>query len=318
MRNPRHSRRIDGVLLLDKPAGLGSNAALQHIKRLYRAQRAGHTGTLDPMASGLLPVCLGEATKFAGGLLESDKAYRAELMLGVCTTTGDAEGEVISNRPVSAGEEQVRSVLERFRGSILQVPPMYSALKREGKPLYAYAREGRTLDRVARPVTVHALDVAGLHGARLEIYAACSKGTYIRVLAEDIGEALGCGAHLSGLVRDRIGRFSLQQAHTMDQVEAMPEAERDRLLLPVDALLSQHPRVSLAPADAGRFVQGQRVFMGKDLQPGLIRVYGTGMGFLGTGTAEACGWIQPKRLVSLGALPSGAAQGESADPAVLE
>jgi tRNA pseudouridine55 synthase len=306
----RNTRRVDGFLLLDKPRGLTSNAALQRVKRLYQAQRAGHTGTLDPMASGLLPVCLGEATKFAGELLDADKAYRAEVMLGVRTDTGDAEGEVVEQRAVSLSEEAMRhrmeAVLQRFRGAILQTPPMYSALKVAGKPLYAYAREGRSLERSARPVVIHELRLLNLKGPRLELDVACSKGTYIRVLAEDIGQTLGYGAHLSGLSRTAVGPFRLDQARRLEELEAMTDTERDGLLLPVDALLSSCAAVRLGVDETARFGQGQGVLSPDPVPPGIVRVYGADKGFLGTGTADATGRIQPKRLVSAAAARPGA------------
>lgn len=298
----RNTRRVDGFVLFDKPKGLTSNAALQRVKRLYRAERAGHTGTLDPMATGLLPICLGEATKFAGELLDADKAYQAEVVLGVRTDTGDAEGEVIEQRAVSLNEDQIRqqmeTVLQRFRGEILQTPPMYSALKVSGKPLYAYAREGRSLERTARPVIIHELRLLSLNGTRLELHVACSKGTYIRVLAEDIGEALGCGAHLSALSRTAIGPFRLEQAHRLEDLEPMPDADRDGLLLAVDALLASCASVKLGIDDAARFGHGQAVVSETRVFPGVVRVYGADQAFLGTGTADSAGRIQPKRLVS--------------------
>jgi tRNA pseudouridine55 synthase len=300
MRPPRNSRRIDGFLLLDKPRGIGSNASLQHVKRVYRAERAGHTGTLDPMASGLLPVCLGEATKFAGELLEADKAYRAEVTLGVRTTTGDAEGGILERRPVRVSDSAVREALQRFRGPILQVPPMHSALKRDGVPLYAYARRGQELERQARGVTIHALEMVESGSDRLTLDVACSKGTYVRVLAEDLGEALGCGAHLSGLVRTRIGPFLLEQAVTVDALEALDEAGRDALLLPVDALLASWARVELAEDEAVRFRHGSAVALvpANPTVAGQVRIYGPRGAFLGTGTIEADGTLRPKRLLA--------------------
>jgi tRNA pseudouridine55 synthase len=299
VRKARNERRVDGFLLLDKPLGASSNAVLQRARRLFRAQRAGHTGTLDPLASGLLPLCFGEATKFAGELLDAGKAYRACVVLGRRTTTGDAEGEVIEERPVEASLGQVRSALERFRGDIRQVPPMFSALKRDGVPLYAHARAGRTLEREARAVTIHALELRGFEGSRIDIEVACSKGTYIRVLAEDIGEALGCGAHLGSLVRTRVGPFTLDEAHGFARLEAMDEAARDGLLLPADALLGTWPAVELDPLEAQRFGHGQPVSVRPRPEgEGPCRVYGDGR-FLGTGLTDAGGCLRPKRLISL-------------------
>jgi tRNA pseudouridine55 synthase len=294
----RNDRRVDGFLLLDKPTGITSNAALQRARRVYRAQRAGHTGTLDPMAAGLLPVCFGEATKFAGELLEADKAYRAGITLGVRTSTADAEGEVVERRPVDVSEPQVREVLERFRGDILQVPPMHSALKRDGVPLYVHARKGRVLEREARPVTIHALDLLMFAGDHLEIDVSCSKGTYIRVLAEDIGAALGCGAHLASLVRTRIGPFRLDAAHELAALEGLPEVAREPLLLPLDSLLGRWPEVRLGDEQAQRFGHGQPVALGDGTVVGPCRVYAPDR-FLGTGTVEGSGSLRPKRLINL-------------------
>src|SRR4051812_47701901 len=205
------ARDVDGVLLLDKPSGISSNAALQSARRLFAARRAGHTGTLDPMATGLLVLCFGEATKFSGALLDADKAYAARVRLGARTSTGDAEGEVIERREVRAGPAQIEAALARFRGGIEQVPPMHSAIKHLGRPLYAYARKGETVERSARRVVIRELVLEGMSGEEIDLRVACSKGTYIRTLAEDIGEALGCGGHLSALRRTAVGPFPLGQ-----------------------------------------------------------------------------------------------------------
>jgi tRNA pseudouridine55 synthase len=300
MRKRADSRPVDGILLVDKPGRIGSNAVLQHVRRLYRAERAGHTGTLDPMASGLLIACFGEATKFAGELLDSAKTYRARITLGVTTATGDAEGEVLEQRPVSADEQQLAQVLARFRGPILQVPPMHSALKRDGKPLYEYARRGETVPREARPVTIYSLELFSAAFPDFEIEVNCSKGTYVRTLAEDIGQALGCGAHLSGLVRTRIGAFDLSEAHSPEMLGGSSPEERDRLLLPADRILTAYPRVLLDPAEARRFSQGQPV-VGSATSHGLVRVYGDGGArFLGTGWSET-GGLRPRRLLATAA-----------------
>jgi tRNA pseudouridine55 synthase len=289
-------RQVDGFLLVDKPAGVGSNAVLQHVRRLYSAERAGHTGTLDPMASGLLVLCFGEATKFAGELLNADKAYRARVLLGVTTDSGDAEGRVLERRPVEATQAQLEAVLERFRGDIRQTPPMHSALKRDGEPLYAYARRGETVEREARAVTIHALRLFSFDGTHAELEVTCSKGTYVRTLAEDIGAALGCGAHLCGLVRTRLGRFRLEDAHTPDQLAALEADRRDALLLAADQLLSAYPEVALAAAEERRFRQGQPVALAA---PGgaLVRVYGERRTFLGMGWSDPQGLLRPRRLV---------------------
>lgn len=255
-------RPVHGVLLLDKPLGLSSNDALQKVKWLLRGEKAGHTGTLDPLATGVLPLCFGAATKFSQLHLDADKTYRATARLGVKTSTGDAEGDVIETRPVAVTQAQIDDVVRRFTGPIRQVPPMYSALKRDGKPLYEYARAGIELERPARDVEIFELNVAlaptESAQAAIEIVAKCSKGTYIRTLGEDIGEALGCGAHLTSLRRIATGDFAIAQCVTLAALEAMSEDERLACLLPVDALLAQHSRVTLDAQNAGRFLSGVR------------------------------------------------------------
>jgi tRNA pseudouridine55 synthase len=233
---------VDGVLLLDKPVGLSSNDALIKAKRIVNAKKAGHTGTLDPFATGLLPLCFGEATKFSQDLLEADKSYLATVHLGITTTTGDTEGEVLETRDVNVTPEQIEAALARFRGPILQVPPMYSALKRDGKALYEYAREGVTLEREARPVTIHALELVAYDAPNLEIRVTCSKGTYVRVLGEDIGATLGCGAHLNALRRVQVGALTTANMVTLEELQAHEDPLS--LLAPVDALLSSFPRSS--------------------------------------------------------------------------
>jgi tRNA pseudouridine55 synthase len=219
-------RPVDGVLLLDKAAGVTSNAALQGVRRLYRAAKAGHTGTLDPLATGLLPVLFGEATKFGRELLDADKTYAAEIALGASTTTGDAEGDVVERRPVTSTRADIDRVLAGFRGEGAQVPPMYSALKRDGRPLYDYARAGKSVERAARPITIHELTLDAAAGDRLAVTVRCSKGTYIRVLAEDIGRSLGCGAHLARLRRLAIGPFSVAEAATAEGLAALDPVAR--------------------------------------------------------------------------------------------
>lgn len=294
----RHGRRIDGVLLLDKPSGISSNAALQRTRRLIEAERGGHTGTLDPMASGLLVLCFGEATKFSGELLDAGKRYIARLRLGERTSTGDAEGDVLARRAVSVSREQLERALERFRGEVMQVPPMFSALKREGRPLYEYARKGITLERAARKVTISALELEVLAGDQATLSVSCSKGTYVRTLAEDIGEELGCGAHLIGLVRTAVGAFRLEQACRVEDIEALPVSERRGLLLPVDVLLEDLPPVQLPGHLEGEFLNGRPV--GPVQAPaGRARVYGSGGRFLGLALADDSGEVQPKRLLAL-------------------
>jgi len=291
---------VDGVLLLDKPVGLSSNDALIKAKRVLNAKKAGHTGTLDPFATGLLPLCFGEATKFSQDLLEADKSYEATVHLGVNTNTGDTEGEAIETLPVDVTLEQIEAALARFRGPIEQVPPMYSALKRDGKALYEYAREGITLERAARPVTIHALSLLDYQAPFLKIRVTCSKGTYVRVLGEDIGAALGCGAHLSALRRIEVGALDAAGMITLDELLAHPDPLS--LLRPVDALLSTFPPIALTAELAKRFLQGQRLALGKEdiavpEQLGRMRIYHDGR-LLGTGQLGEYAILAPERLIS--------------------
>jgi len=266
-------RPVHGVLLLDKPIGLSSHDALYKAKRLYRADKAGHTGTLDPLATGLLPLCFGAATKFSHVSLGADKAYRATLHLGQTRVGGDLEGEVTHERPVSFDRAALDAAVLRFSGAIEQVPPMQSALKHEGKALYEYARAGVEIERATRPVTIHRLDIVEWQAERLVIDVTCSKGTYIRTLAQDLGEALGCGAHLSALRRTGSGALTLDRAVTLEALAALDEAGRDALLLPADALLQAWPVVRLPDDEAGRFLSGlrRRVQLG---DAPAVRVYG--------------------------------------------
>lgn len=294
---------VHGVLLLDKAAGHSSNDVLIKAKRLLNAQKAGHTGTLDPFATGLLPLCFGEATKFSQDLLDADKTYEAVVHLGISTATGDTEGEVLQTRGVDVSPVQIDEVLARFRGDIEQVPPMYSALKRDGKPLYEYARAGVTLERQARPVTIHALDLLDYQAPYLSLRVSCSKGTYIRVLGEDIGIELGCGAHLTALRRTQVGVLSLDDAVTLDHLADTAESERSAFLSPVDALLSSFPQVRLPDALAKRFLQGQRLALGKEGMTlhyeGRVRVYRDDDGrLLGTAQLREYGVLAPERLIS--------------------
>lgn len=291
-------QRVDGLLLLDKPLGITSNRALQNVKRLLQAAKAGHVGTLDPLASGLLPVCLGEATKFSTGAFGADKSYDAEILLGMTTTTGDTEGEVTSRQIVTTTREQVAAVLQRFTGVIEQTPPMFSALKRAGKPLYAYARAGLTVALEPRRVTIHEITMNGYSAERLQISVRCSKGTYIRVLAEDIGRALSCGATLAGLRRVAVGAFDLRRAVTLDHLEALPVEQRLACLLPVDSLLSALPELLLEAVRVRRMVTGQPSQTENMGGPGLIRLYDQNRRFLGLGEIRPDGWLVPKRLVA--------------------
>jgi tRNA pseudouridine55 synthase len=307
-RDPKHIKRmrdlVDGVLLLDKPVGLSSNDALIRAKRVLNAKKAGHTGTLDPFATGLLPLCFGEATKFSQDLLEADKTYEATVHLGIMTNTGDTEGEAIETLQVDVTEAQIEAALARFRGPILQVPPMYSALKRDGKAYYEYAREGITLEREARPVTIHALEFMSYEAPFLKMRVTCSKGTYVRVLGEDIGAALGCGAHLNALRRTQVGPLTIDGMITMEALQA--HAEPLSLLAPVDALLSSFPAVELTPELAVRFLQGQRLALGKEAAVvvpadlGRVRVYSEGK-LLGTAQLQEYAILAPERLIAKGA-----------------
>ena len=295
---------VHGVLLLDKPVGWSSNDALIKAKRLLNALKAGHTGTLDPFATGLLPLCFGEATKFSQDLLEADKTYQTVVHLGVNTNTGDTEGEVLQTLPVNVTEEEIRAALLQFTGDILQVPPMYSALKRDGKPLYEYARAGITLEREARPVTIYLLEFVSYAAPFLTLNVRCSKGTYIRVLGEDIGNALGCGAHLNALRRTHVGHLVLENTVTLEALIAMEEQQRLTLLAPVDALLSSFPQIVLSDELARRFLQGQRLALAKEdvqlpEQLGRVRVYReSNQQLLGSAQLQEYGILAPERLIA--------------------
>jgi len=267
-------RPVHGVLLLDKPLGLSSNDALQKAKWLLRAEKGGHTGTLDPLATGLLPLCFGAGTKFSQVSLDADKAYLATLNLGVTTTTGDAEGEVLERRDVTATRAQIDAVVAKFVGEIDQVPPMYSALKHEGRPLYEYARAGIHIERPSRRVTIHRADIVGFdNGLLLTLDISCSKGTYIRTLAEDIGRELGCGASLAALRRTKSGPLTVDRAVSLDALAAMNEVEREALLHPPDSLLADWPALSLDGDEAARFLTGlRRRVKAQDAEN--VRVYG--------------------------------------------
>jgi tRNA pseudouridine55 synthase len=288
---------VHGALLLDKPVGLSSNAALQRAKKALRAKKAGHAGTLDPLASGLLVVLLGEATKFAGPLLDQDKEYLATVKLGERTDTADAEGKVIETLPlVPETADRIAEVLARFVGEISQVPPMYSALKRDGVPLYERARRGETVDRAARHVTIREIEQLAWAPPHLQIRVRCSKGTYIRTLAEDIGAALGTVAHLASLRRTRSGGFEIEQATELEALENMSEAERAGRILPLESLLSGLPRAELDAAAESRFRNGQTLpYAGRE---GLCGVYGAGGAVIGLGRSDASGRLHPVRLVA--------------------
>ncbi|MEZ5608418.1 MAG: tRNA pseudouridine(55) synthase TruB [Burkholderiaceae bacterium] len=295
-------RPVHGVLLLDKPLGLSSNQALQKAKWLLCAEKAGHTGTLDPLATGVLPLCFGAATKFSGLHLDADKTYAATLLLGVRTRTGDAEGEVIQRRPVPALDAAaLKRVRQRFLGTITQVPPMHSALKKDGKALYDYARAGIEVERAPRAVRIFKLNMALAQTSQaqpaINLEVTCSKGTYIRILGEDIGEALGCGAHLVALRRLATGPFDESQCLTLPQLEAMDEAQRQAALLPPEVLLAGHARITLAADEAGRFLSGLRR-RGSWPDAQQVAVYGQDpCALLGTAHVKA-GELIPTRLLS--------------------
>jgi tRNA pseudouridine55 synthase len=294
---------LHGVLLLDKSAGHSSNDVLIKAKRLLNAQKAGHTGTLDPFATGLLPLCFGEATKFAQDLLDASKTYDAVIHLGIVTSTGDTEGERLRVCDVNVTAAKIDAALAQFRGDIRQVPPMYSALKREGRPLYEYARAGITLEREARAVTIHSLECIDYKAPYLTIRVSCSKGTYIRVLGEDIGEVLGCGGHLKALRRTGVGALRVEGANTLESIEATSQEQRAGLLAPVDTLLSTFSPLSLTDELARRFLHGQRLALGKENvhlpnQRERMRVYRASDGkLLGTAQLMEFGVLAPERLI---------------------
>jgi tRNA pseudouridine55 synthase len=292
----RTFRPLEGVLLFDKPLELSSNTALQKVRRLFQAEKAGHTGTLDPLATGLLPICFGEATKFSMALLDADKTYRALLRLGQTTTTGDAEGEITAEHPVEVGQDDVDAVLAKFRGEIQQLPPMHSALKHLGKPLYEYIRKGETIERELRSVVIHELLLNSFSGNKMDITVRCSKGTYIRTLAEDIGAALGCGAHLIGLRRTAIAHFNLNDAYNWQQLAAMSDEERAACVLPLESLMPDMPRLQLDAEQIKRLAQGQRLGLDTGLPDGKISLHGP-QGFIGVGLLQGRR-LAPDRLLT--------------------
>jgi len=296
---------VHGVFLLDKSAGYSSNQALVQVKRLLNAEKAGHTGTLDPFATGLLPLCFGEATKFAQDLLEADKTYETVVHLGITTDTGDTEGEILSDRPFSFNFDDISKVVSSFVGEIQQIPPMYSALKRDGKPLYEYARAGINVEREPRHVRIHSLDIIDYKKPYLTLRVSCSKGTYIRVLGEDIGAALGCGAHLKNLRRTHVGNLSLEKALPLDLFSSFPETQRVNALAPIDALLSSFPAIHLSDELSKRFLCGQRIALGKEggiqfpSESGRVRVYQeVSRQLLGTAQLGEFGILAPERVIS--------------------
>ncbi len=297
----RKGRPVSGILLLDKPVGITSNAALQKVKWIYKAAKAGHTGSLDPLAEGLLPICLGEATKISAYLLDADKRYITTVKLGEKTTTADAEGEVIESRPVeNISEQRVREVMDEFLGEQDQVPPMYSAVKHEGKRLYDLARAGQEVERKSRKITIYSLELVSINADELVLEVHCSKGTYIRTLAEDIGETLRCGGHVSALRRTSVGPFDDSNSMTLDSLVEKadaPFAELDALLLPIDNGLNHWPEVRLDANSSHYLKQGQPVLVPKAPTEGLVRVYDASDNFIGVGEVDDDGLIAPRRLM---------------------
>jgi len=303
-RKPR-GRNVNGIVLLDKPVGITSNSALQKVKRLFDANKAGHTGSLDPLASGLLPLCLGEATKLSSFLLDADKVYAGVCQLGVKTSTADAEGEVISTRPVPAlDEQQITAVLQQFTGDIEQIPPMHSAIKRQGQPLYKLAHQGIEVEREPRQVTIYRLTLTRLETDAFAFEVHCSKGTYIRTLVEDIGEVLGCGAHLAALRRTMVGPFMLAEGGiTLDELERLRDEEGvaalDRQLLPMDKALDNWPAVRLSENSTFYVRQGQPVQVAKAPTSGWVRLFAANDHFIGVGQILEDGRVAPKRLFNV-------------------
>lgn len=294
-------RDVHGVVLLDKPVGLTSNRALQVVKRLFNARKAGHTGSLDPLASGLLPICLGEATKFSGFLLDADKRYWVRMKLGETTTTGDADGEVVETRPVpELREAALQTVMADFIGQIEQIPPMYSALRHEGKRLYELARKGEEVERRPRPVTIYALELRRLAGAEVEFEVHCSKGTYVRTLVEDIGRQLGCGAHVVALRRTGVGPYPGDGMVTLETIRARAEADLaalDTLMLPIETSVQHWPAVYLSTDTAYYLSMGQAVMVPRAPTEGWVRIYGPEQRFMGVGEVLEDGRIAPRRLL---------------------
>ena len=296
----RIRRKVDGIILLDKPHGFSSNNALQKVRWLLNAEKAGHTGSLDPLATGVLPLCFGEATKFSQYLLDADKGYETLAQLGVTTTTADAEGEVLQRRDVQVTAADIEAQLPQFRGDISQVPPMYSALKRDGQPLYKLARAGEVVEREARSVTIARLELLDCAGDKARLAVDCSKGTYIRTLVEDLGEALGCGAHVAELRRVKAGPFDLSQSVTLDELlkaheEGGSEA-LDRFLLPVDSGLEHWPLLQLSEHSSFYWLQGQPV-RAQGPKYGMVRVQDHNGRFIGIGEVSDDGRIAPRRLI---------------------
>jgi len=301
-RHKTQGRNLDGILLLDKPIGITSNQALQQAKNIFAARKAGHTGSLDKMASGLLPLCFGEATKFSGYLLQADKHYTADCRLGIRTATGDALGEILEEAPVPCYSiSQVEDVLAKFRGETMQIPPMFSALKHQGKRLYELAYKGIEVERQARRIMIHRLELIAFDGAVLRITVHCTKGTYIRTLAEDIGRSLGCGAHVAMLRRTGAGPFREAGMHTLEELQGVSThgvESLDSLLVPLDAALQDLPDLRLNALIAGYIREGQAVTVPRAPTSGMLRLYSETGDFIGVGEILDDGRVEPRRLVS--------------------
>jgi len=300
-RQKQRGRDVQGILLLDKPLGISSNAALQQVKRIFRASKAGHTGSLDPLADGLLPICFGAATKISAYLLDANKRYRVKVKLGETTTTADSEGEVVETRSTeSITEQDITAALNDFVGEIQQLPPMYSALKHNGERLYKLARQGIEVERESRAVTIHEINLLSVNLPEFELDVKCSKGTYIRTLAEDIGRQLGCGAHVSALRRTEVGPFSVDgmvDAAAIEKVAEQGLDALDQLLLPIDSAVGDWPEIQLT-ADAAYYLrQGQSVLVPKAPTDGWVRLYADKTHFIGVGQIQDDGKVAPKRLM---------------------
>lgn len=297
----RKKRAVNGVLILDKPLTFSSNAALQKVRWLFNAEKAGHTGSLDPLATGVLPICFGEATKFSQYLLNADKCYEVVIQLGVTTTTGDAEGQVVASKAVNSTEQDLLAVLPDFRGEISQIPPMYSAIKKDGQPLYKLARAGEVVDRAPRQITIDKLELMAFSGDQAKLTVACSKGTYIRTLVEDIGHKLGCGAHVKALCRTEAGPFQLSQTITLEQLIELQEKEGckvlDQFLLPIDAGLTHWPVIQLSEHTSYYWLHGQPVRVPDAPLDTYIRVQDQQGRFIGIGEVANDGRLAPKRLI---------------------
>lgn len=305
MGRPRKKfRDVHGVFLLDKPQGMSSNDIMQKVKRLFQANKAGHTGALDPLATGMLPICLGEATKFSQFLLDSDKRYFVTAKLGERTDTSDAEGQVAETREVNVLEEDILAALPQFRGDILQVPTMFSALKHNGKPLYEYARQGITVEREARPITIFELKFVEYQAPYLSLEVHCSKGTYIRTLVDDLGEVLGCGAHVSVLRRLAVGDYPVEEMMPIEELqllaESFPQQELDRLLLPMDTAVASLPQINLDESQTKAVKFGQRVkFENGEQVYGLVRLFSNTQQFLGVAEITSDNVIRPNRMINI-------------------